>query len=120
MYPHMYTTDTQFYNSSLNIGSILSHNLFGCNTIGINSSFNSCLTLIWVSVCVCVCVCVGGGGGGEDVGERRGNFSPAVDFSLITHKHVLIPIAFRNKFYCGSINSFITHFLSHKAVSDIL
>ena len=114
MYPHLYTTDTQFYNSSINIGYILSHNLFGCNTIGINSSFNSCLTLIWVSVCVCVC------GGGGDVGERRGNFSPAVDFSLITHKHILIPIAFRNKFYCGSINSFITHFLSHKAVSDIL
>ena len=113
MYPHMYTTDTQFYNSSINIGSILSHNLFGCNTIGINSSFNSCLTLIWVRVCV-------GGRGGKDVGERRGNFSPAVDFSLITHKHVLIPIAFRNKFYCGSISSFITHFLSHKAVSDIL
>ena len=73
MYPHMYTTDTQFYNSSINIGSILSHNLFGCNTIGINSSFNSCLTLIWVRVCV-------GGRGGKMWGRGEVILVPLLIF----------------------------------------
>ena len=49
----MYTTDTQFYNSSINIGSISYfsssdmqqfHHLLGCHAIAINFSLNSFLS----------------------------------------------------------------------------
>ena len=53
--PQLYTIDTNFYNCSINIGSIpllstpdmhQSHDLLVCHITGINSSFNSSLSTL--------------------------------------------------------------------------
>ena len=61
--PHLYTTDANFYSSSINIGSISffassdthqSHHLLRCHAAGINSSLISFLSALHFSNLVCL------------------------------------------------------------------